>query len=139
MLKGSGGVSEGSGDTEVVPIFDRFFLGGANTIRGFKFRDVGPRDEKDEPIGGEAFIAGTVEYTFPIIPRLRGATFFDVGNVYFDRDDFDLSDLSGSIGVGVRVNLPIGPVQVDYGFPVITDEFTEDEDGRFSFNIGTQF
>ncbi len=139
MLKGSGGVSEGFQDTEVVPIFDRFFLGGGNTIRGFKFRDVGPRDENDEPIGGEAFVTGTVEYTFPIIPRLRGATFFDVGNVYADRDDFTLSDLSGSVGVGVRVNLPIGPVQVDYGYPVITDEFTEDEDGRFSFNIGTQF
>lgn len=139
MLKGSGGISEGFSDTEVVPIFDRYFLGGANTIRGFDFRDVGPRDENDEPIGGEAFIAGTVEYTFPIIPRLRGATFFDVGNVYFDRDDFDLNDLSGSVGIGVRVTLPIGPVKVDYGWPVITDEFTDGENGRFSFNVGTAF
>ena len=139
MLKGSGGISEGFDKTEVIPIFDRFFLGGANTIRGFSFRDVGPRDEKDEPIGGEAFIAGTVEYTFPIIPLLRGATFFDVGNVYFDRDDFDFDELSGSVGVGVRVQLPIGPVKVDYGWPVVTDQFTDGENGRFSFNIGTAF
>lgn len=139
MLKAQGGVSEGSGDTDVVPLFDRFFLGGANTIRGFKFRDVGPQDENDEPIGGEAFIAGTVEYTVPIIARLRGATFFDVGNVYFDRGDFDLGELSGSVGVGLRVQLPIGPVKVDYGIPVITDEFTDGENGRFSFNIGTTY
>lgn len=138
MLKAQGGVSGGFNKTETVPIFDRFFLGGANSIRGFKFRDVGPQ-QQGQPIGGEAFIAGTAEYTFPIISRIRGATFFDVGNVYFDRSDFDLGNLSGAVGVGLRVNLPIGPVQVDYGIPVITDEFTDGEHGRFSFNIGTTY
>jgi outer membrane protein insertion porin family len=121
-----------------VPIFDRLFLGGANNLRGFKFRDVGPKDDDGEPIGGRTLARLTVEYTFPIIERVRGAVFYDVGFVNADSYDFGPDELNSDVGIGVRIDLPIGPVRLDYGFPIQSDEFN-DSNGRFNFNIGYQF
>lgn len=135
---GQVGVVDTHGDSEEVSIFERFFLGGANTIRGFDFRDVGPKDELGEPIGGRSMIAGSAEYSFPIVTKVRGAFFYDVGNVYTDFGQFDLNDLRQGVGVGVRLELPIGPVRLDWGYPIDRDEFTE-EKGRFDFNIGYSF
>jgi outer membrane protein insertion porin family len=135
---GSGGVAgpyTGSGE---IPLSERFFLGGGDTIRGFDYREVGPRDVNDEPIGGDAMLMGSVEYCFPLISRIRGAAFFDMGNVYETPSDF-LDGVVASVGMGVRLNLPVGPIKLDYGIPVITDEWTEGENGAFSFNVGTIF
>ena len=135
---GSAGVAgpySGSGE---IPLSERFFLGGGDTIRGFDYRDVGPRDVNDEPIGGDAMLMGSVEYTFPLISKIRGAAFFDMGNVYEKPSDF-LDGIVASVGMGVRLNLPVGPIKLDYGIPVITDEWTEGENGAFSFNVGSIF
>ena len=132
------GIVDSFGDTEEVPLFERFFLGGGNTVRGFDFREVGPKDENGEPLGGKSMIAGTAEVTFPIWSVLRGAVFYDTGNVYEEYADVDLSDLRAGVGVGLRINLPIGPIRIDYGWPIDRDEFT-DSDGRFDFNIGYSF
>src|SRR6202000_856989 len=67
----------GSGDR--VPIFDRLFMGGANNLRGFRFREVGPKDDHGEPLGGKTLVRGTSEYTVPIVEKIRGAVFYDVG------------------------------------------------------------
>jgi len=117
---------------------ERFFLGGGDSIRGFEYRDVGPRDSNDEPIGGEAMIAGSLEYTFPLVSKIRGAAFFDMGNVYSTPSDF-MDGIVASVGMGVRLNLPVGPIKLDYGIPIITDDWTEGENGAFSFNVGTIF
>ncbi|MDP3980175.1 MAG: outer membrane protein assembly factor BamA [Chlamydiota bacterium] len=132
------GIVDSFGDTENVPLFERFFLGGGNTIRGFDFREVGPKDSTGEPIGGQSMIAGTAELTFPIWGILRGAVFYDTGNVYEDYAQFDLGDLRAGAGLGVRIKLPIGPIRIDYGWPIDRDEFT-DGGGRFDFNIGYSF
>jgi outer membrane protein insertion porin family len=137
-LSGQAGVVEEFGDSEDVPLFERFFLGGANTIRGFDFRDVGPKDEFGEPVGGESMIMGSVELTFPIIEKLRGAVFYDTGNVYLEAWEFELGDLRAGAGVGIRLELPIGPIRLDYGWPIDRDEF-QDSEGRFDFNIGYSF
>ena len=71
--------SWGGGDE--VPLWDRLYLGGANNLRGFKFRDVGPKDENGEPLGGNTLARATIEYTFPIIEKVRGAIFYDAGFV----------------------------------------------------------
>ncbi|MFC1668323.1 outer membrane protein assembly factor BamA [Chlamydiota bacterium] len=126
------------GDSDRVPIFERYFLGGSNSIRGFKYRDVGPKDEFGEPIGGQSMFAATAEFTFPIIKKIRGAVFYDTGNVWVGPTDFDFGDLRAGVGVGLRIQLPIGPIQIDYGYPLETDEFTE-EKGRVHFNIGYLF
>ena len=132
------GTVDNFGDSDRVPIFERFFLGGANSIRGFKYRDVGPKDEFGEPIGGQSMFAASVEFTFPIIAKVRGAVFYDTGNCWVDPTGFDLGDLRAGAGVGLRVQLPIGPIQIDYGYPINRDEYTDDK-ARLHFNIGYAF
>ena len=120
-----------------VPIFDRLYLGGANNLRGFRFRDVGPKDDDGQPIGGLSLARATIEYTFPVIDKVRGALFYDVGMVGEGSYSYN-GDLNSDIGIGVRLELPIGPVRIDYGIPVQTDQFNN-SGGRFQFNIGYQF
>jgi len=121
-----------------VPLFDRLYLGGANNMRGFDFREVGPKDEFGNPIGGNSLAFGSVEFSFPIMTRIRGSLFTDVGFVNPDSGDFSGENFNADIGVGLRVELPIGPVRIDYGIPVKSDEFN-DSPGKFNFNIGYQF
>ena len=121
-----------------VPVFDRLFLGGANTLRGFAFRNVGPKDVDGQPVGGNTSISGTAEYSYPIIERVRGAFFFDVGDVYRDAYEVTVSDLKSDAGIGLRLNLPIGPLRLDYGYPIMTDKQTG-RVGKFQFSVGYQF
>lgn len=123
---------------ERVPIFDRLYLGGANTLRGFDYRDVGPKDEDGEPIGGNTLARVTFEYTFPVVDRIRGALFYDTGFVNAGSYEFSPSDVNSDVGIGVRIELPIGPIRLDYGIPVQSDSHN-DSSGKFNFNIGYQF
>jgi outer membrane protein insertion porin family len=121
-----------------VPIFDRLYLGGSNNLRGFSFRDVGPRDRHGEPLGGQSMARGTVELTFPIIDKVRGATFFDNGFVNAAAYDFNTSEhYASDFGFGLRLDLPIGPLRVDYGIPIAKDG--RGSTGHFNFNVGYQF
>ena len=121
-----------------VPIFDRVFLGGANNLRGFNYREVGPKDEHGEPIGGQTMARLTTEYTIPVIEKVRAALFYDTGFVNKGSFDFSPTDYNADVGFGVRLDLPIGPVRLDYGIPVKSDSHN-DSSGRFNFNIGYQF
>ncbi len=125
----------GSGDD--VPIFDRLFLGGSNNLRGFDFRDVGPKDEFGEPIGGKSLARATIEYTFPIVAKARGAIFYDTGFVHADAWDFSGDHVVSDVGVGIRLDLPIGPLRIDYGIPIQRDG--NSSSGKFNFNVGYQF
>ena len=125
----------GSGDH--VPIFDRLFLGGSNNLRGFDFRDVGPKDEFGEPIGGKSLARATIEYTFPIVAKARGAIFYDTGFVHADAWDFSGDHVASDVGVGIRLDLPIGPLRIDYGIPIQRDG--NSSSGKFNFNVGYQF
>lgn len=129
------GVVDEYSDTTLVPIFERFFLGGLYSLRGFKYRDIGPRDINDEPLGGKSYYFGSLEYSIPIIDRLRFAVFYDIGNVYQDAYDFDFSQWNDNVGIGVRINLPIGPLRLDYGYPIHNDT-APDGSGRFNFGVG---
>ncbi len=120
-----------------VPIYDRLYLGGANNLRGFKFRDVGPKDENGEPIGGRSLWRFTAEVTFPIVDKVRGAFFYDIGAVGASSYNFGGS-VNSDVGVGLRLDLPIGPVRIDYGIPLQTDRDNKSS-GKFNFNIGYQF
>jgi outer membrane protein insertion porin family len=122
-----------------VRIFDRLFLGGSNNLRGFSFRDVGPRDVNGEPLGGQSMARATVEMTFPVIPdKARGAFFYDTGFVNVDPYDFSADNIASDIGVGVRLNLPIGPLRIDYGWPIQKGGLNT-SGGKFNFNVGYQF
>ncbi|MBI3323880.1 MAG: outer membrane protein assembly factor BamA [Candidatus Omnitrophica bacterium] len=142
--RASGGIVNEYSNTAEVPIFERFFAGGANTIRGFRERSVGPHDPlSNDPIGGEAILIGTVEEVATLFqdergkPILKGSAFYDVGNVWRRVGDFASSVEMGT-GVGVRVNTPIGPLRLDLGFP-ITRIGAEKRRPRVHFNISRSF
>ena len=120
-----------------VPIFERLFLGGANDLRGFDYRKVGPKDSTGEPLGGLTSGYASFEYTFPIMEKLRGAVFYDVGFVSGTAYDIG-SNVNSDVGIGLRLFLPIGPIRVDFGVPVQSDSFNNSS-GHFNFNVGYKF
>lgn len=129
-------VSQWGNGTDV-PIYERLFLGGSNNLRGFPFREVGPQDQNGEPIGGKTMSRATLEVTFPIIEKARGAVFYDTGFVNSSQWSFGFNHLASDVGVGIRLDLPIGPLRLDYGYPVMRDGYNGG--GHFNFNVGYQF
>ena len=121
-----------------VPIFDRLYMGGSNNLRGFKFRDIGPKDENAQPLGGKSLARATVEYTFPIIDRVRGAMFYDTGFVNAGSLSYGTANVASDAGIGLRLDLPIGPIRLDYGVPIQKGDATN-HSGHFNFNVGYQF
>jgi len=125
------------GSSDQVPIFERLFLGGSNNLRGFPFREVGPQDQNGEPLGGNSMARATVEFTFPIVEKARGAIFYDTGFVNSDSWSFGFNHIASDIGIGLRLDLPIGPLRLDYGYPIQRDGYNGG--GHFNFNVGYQF
>src|SRR5881398_727429 len=107
------------GNNNEVPIYERLFLGGSNNLRGFPYREVGPQDLNGEPTGGKSMARTTIEVTFPIIEKARGAVFYDTGFVNSDQWSFGFNHIASDVGIGLRLDLPIGPLRLDYGYPVI--------------------
>lgn len=139
-LKLRAGVVDEYDDSVRVPIYERFYLGGANTIRGYRERRIGPRDTgNNEPIGGESYWVTNFEETFPIVPGLmKGAVFYDVGSLSDDAGDLGGGTVYSGVGVGVRIKTPIGPVKLDMGYP-LDDIEGEKKQVRFYFNISQGF
>ena len=125
------------GNGDIVPIFERLYLGGSNNLRGFPYREVGPQDHNGEPTGGQSMARLTVEYTFPIVEKARGAVFYDTGFNNSDPWSFGFNHTVSDIGIGVRLDLPIGPLRLDYGYPLQRDGYNGG--GHFNFNVGYQF
>jgi outer membrane protein insertion porin family len=148
-LAARGGVAQTFDGTDQIPIYDRYFLGGLYTLRGFGFREVGPRDQFKEPLGGNTFFFGTAEYSVPIIERLRFAVFYDIGNVFENAYSFDANPsnqrsvgvrkfYNDNWGVGLRINIPhLGPLRLDYGIPITHDK-DNGGSGKFQFGVGFQ-
>lgn len=125
-----------------VPIFDRLFLGGGRTLRGFEFRDVGPRDPvTGEVVGGQSLGFLSAEYTIPVIDNVRAAVFYDLGFVNDGAWDPSPSDLYHDFGVGVRLKLPISPVPIalDYAIPIDSPDPVADKGGQFNFYLNYQY
>lgn len=125
-----------------VPIFERLFLGGANNLRGFNYRQAGPKDTTGEPVGGLTSIYATSEFSIPVhitsnSDRSPRVVFFgDIGSV--GASSFDVGgDVFSDVGIGLRLFLPIGPIRVDYAVPVDGDQYSGS--GRFQFNMGYKF
>lgn len=133
---GRTGVAEAYGNTDNVPFYERYYLGGLYTLRGFRYRGISPREDwYKEPVGGNTYWFGSAEYTIPIIERFRFALFYDIGSVQAKSYDWKFSDYSDNWGVGLRLNLPIGPLRLDYGVPINHDEYNRGS-GRFQFGVG---
>ena len=108
-----------------------------------RYRGVSPREPGSgtkEPIGGDTYWFGSVEYSLPIIERLRIAAFYDIGEVRLSSYSADFSKYNDNWGVGLRLNLPIGgpqgmPLRLDYGIPIHHDKFNGSS-GKFQFSAG---
>ncbi len=120
-----------------IPIDERFFTGGSTTVRSFAERDLGPHDPRGNPVGGQYYSIFNVEYTFPIYGEILGAVFVDAGNVLPDASEPGLNDMRYGIGAGLRYNLPIGPVRLDYG--VNPNPREGEAFGAFHFSFGFAF
>jgi outer membrane protein insertion porin family len=134
------GLGDAFSDTEKIPIYERFFAGGSGTIRGYHERKVGPIDEvTKDPIGGEALFVSNLEYTYSLIDFLKVAVFFDTGNVWKEKGDFLSGGFKSSIGAGIRVKTPLGPISLDYGWPLNVEPGEEGKEGKFHFSISRGF
>ena len=129
--------TNGGDEATAIPIDERFFNGGANTVRSFGERDLGPHDRKGHPIGGEFFTIFNIEYTIPIFGELEGALFTDAGNLLPAAEEPGLNDMRYALGVGLRYKLPIGPVRLDYG--VNPNPQNGEDSGAFHFSFGFAF
>ena len=127
---------EAFGDTETIPLADKLFLGGGRTLRGFDYRDVGPKvirkiDEDSyytRSYGGQSLFMVNIEYTVPIVKGVRFAGFYDTGNVWADTYTLDTGDLASSMGVGVRFDMPGFPIRIDRAWVIdYDDDYTEDD------------
>jgi outer membrane protein insertion porin family len=122
-LRGTFWYGRAYGDTPELPAQERFFLGGASTIRGFRNFSISPTD----PAGGEGLNGGnkaffvSTELLFPLLEamRMRGAVFFDIGNNLDERDSVEnlfTRQARYGVGIGVRFNSPMGAIRLDWGF-----------------------
>jgi outer membrane protein insertion porin family len=134
--RAEGGYGFGFGD-ERLPVFERFFLGGPNSIRSFKTRQISPQDEFGTRIGGTTEVLGNVEYLIPLPFDIRLAAFFDIGNVYGFKTKFDLTDLRKAAGGGIRWVSPFGAIRLDYGFNL--DRRPGEKAANFHFSVGSPF
>lgn len=106
-----------------MPLSQRFTMGGTDTLRGYE----------DDQFRGNSMLKATLEYRFPIVKKIQGVLFTDNGYAWDKRheDHFDISKIKTSVGAGLRINSPLGPVKLDYGWG--------DEGGKFHFSFGGQF
>jgi len=138
ILSGRAEVGYGFGwSDDPLPLFERFYMGGPNSLRSFKHRRLSPRDDTGTRIGGTTEVLGTVEYLIPLPFNMRLAAFFDIGNVYGFGTEFDATDLRKAAGGGVRWISPFGPIRVDYG--VNLDRRRDEDFGALHFSVGTPF
>jgi outer membrane protein insertion porin family len=148
----SGYVTRNSGMT--LPDYEKFYLGGINSVRGFDWRDIHLkrtvyRDVDNNPdtpdvmleveAGGNAMVQGNIEWIIPIVQSagIMGVLFYDTGNVYEDIKDMDLGNLRQSTGIGFRWYSPMGPIRIEYGH--VLDPHKGESSGRWEFTMGTAF
>ncbi len=149
MIRGTIGYIFGYGG-EDIPIFEKFFLGGLDSLRGFDERTVGPRVKRSEynrfitdpneydVVGGEKELFFNFEYIFPIVKSagIRGVVFFDAGNAYRQSEGY-VSDIRKSIGAGIRWQSPFGPLRVEWGLNLSPKK--DEDSSQIHFTMGTMF
>jgi outer membrane translocation and assembly module TamA len=124
-------------NNQLLPLTERFFAGGASTLRGFGFERAGPRDLQNQTLGGNMLVVLNSELRFPLTRRLGSVIFYDTGNVFRRVEDFQLRRFSNSIGTGIRIATPVGPVRLDVGF--LLNPRVPERRFQFHFSFGQAF
>jgi len=130
------GIAHAWGSSEILPLVERFFLGGRNTVRGYAQDTLGPRGSAGNPTGGNAFVETNLELRTSLGKGIGVVTFLDSGNVWQKVGDIDGS-LKHAVGVGLRYNTPVGPLRVDYGYKLKKEEGLSRSE--IFFSIGQAF
>ncbi|PTX96693.1 outer membrane protein assembly factor BamA [Opitutus sp. ER46] len=137
-LLARGGVIKDFGKSDDVAYYNKFYLGGPETLRGFEFREVSPRDEYQEPVGGKTYGFFSAEYSLDIVSPIRFAVFYDVGFVNKNAYDFRPSNYNDNFGIGLRLFVAGAPLRLDFGIPLTGDKYNKDGN-QFNFSFGTRF
>jgi outer membrane protein insertion porin family len=124
------------GDTKDVPISERFFLGGRETVRGYAQNTLGPKNN-NQPTGGNAFLIGNIEMRYSIGKNFFLVNFLDFGNVWKKLGEVKVTDLKYTAGLGLRYKTPIGPIRIDYGHKLNRER--NESNGEIHFSIGHAF
>ncbi len=137
-LNGQVAIGDGYGSTDKLPIFENYFTGGVQSVRGFNDNTLGPRDSRNNPLGGNRKIQGSAELIFPIPffadqKSLRLSAFADVGNVYDDK--FKLGELRYSAGLAIKWLSPFGALSVSIAMPL--NKGSQDKAKPFQFTFGS--
>lgn len=132
-----GGIAYGFGESESLPIVERFFLGGRTTVRGYEQDALGPKGDDGNPTGGNSFLLGSIELRTLIGRGFSIVPFFDMGNVWTTAGDVSPGDLRYTAGIGLRYSTPVGPLRVDYGFKLNKER--GESAGELHFSIGHAF
>jgi len=124
---------------ETLPVYERFYVGGIFSVRGYSWGDAGPKDENGENIGGNKELIFNVEYTTPIVEaaRLYGVVFYDAGSALNDDENYSLNALRQSVGAGFRWLSPVGPIRLEWGMKLDPEE--GESKSRWDFTFGTFF
>jgi outer membrane protein assembly complex protein YaeT len=134
-----GGFVRETGATRDVPIFEKFFTGGANSIRGYAERSVGPMDAEGNPLGGKVISGSNVELRYPIYKKLRGAVFADGGQTAEKTSGIGMSKWKYGAGIGLRYRTPVGPIRVDLGWKLNPDKELDEDPWRLHITLGEIF
>ena len=135
--------ADGYGDDKL-PIFERYYMGGPKSLRGYTIKDIGPKDSSGNPVGGNQSLLLNLELQYPVTKGLRAFLFYDRGNLYGGGENtnttsttWDLANMRDSIGAGIRFISPFGPIGFSYGFKL--DQAPGEQDSEFHFSAGNSF
>jgi outer membrane protein insertion porin family len=137
----SGQLIEPTQDSQYVPIYTRYFLGGDSSVRGFKKHQIGPKALNDEGgtvnIGGDRLLRINTEFRFPIYSVIGGVVFYDAGANWLNEDGFEIEHVRDAVGGGLRIATPVGPLRLDYGWKL--DRKSGESAGEYYITIGSAF
>ncbi|MDJ0777880.1 MAG: outer membrane protein assembly factor BamA [Gammaproteobacteria bacterium] len=140
--RGRIGYGDGYGDTDDLPLFEKFTAGGVRSVRGYDGNSLGPEDSNGDPLGGNLQVLSSAEVLLPLealgsSETFRLAVYWDVGNVYEDADAFEADELRQSVGLSAKWFSVVGPIEFSYAFP-LNDE-PGDDTQNFQFALGAVF
>jgi outer membrane protein insertion porin family len=131
------------GDTAVLPLYQRYFLGGETQVRGYNIRSIGPVDSVGRALGGNKFLLFNAEYYFDVFGPLRALLFFDAGQAFLEGEPLSVQDMRVSTGVEARFIMPVlnVPFRLIYAWNTNRSDFEKlyVPYSTFKFAVGTTF